>query len=96
MKKISYNELYNAMCDYNRKNPAKEDDPMISGVIVYKQSNWEKDYSEKSRSYRVYNSNRAFQDGKIANSIFGYCLDGTDQGVRLDWYKWEPEFCYME
>lgn len=84
------------MQDYNDKNPDKQYLAMISGVIVYKQSNFEKQYSEESRSYRVWNCNRVFQAGKIANSLFGSCLDGTDQGVRLDWYNWEPEFAYME
>ena len=36
-------------------------------------------------------------------SIFGNCLDGTDQGVRLDWYMaeerdingWKVEDCYI-
>ena len=84
------------MWDFNKANPDKEDDECITGVIVYKASNWKKTYPLESRSYRVSNANRAFQDGKIANSMFGYCLDGTDQGVRLDWYNWKVDYCYME
>jgi len=95
MKKVTISELYGAMNEYNKKHPDKEDEAMISGVIVYKQKNWSKPYTVKQRSYRVWNCNRAFQDGKIANSVYGDCLDGTDQGVRLDWYRWEPEYCYF-
>lgn len=96
-EKIPYSKLSQIMSEYNRRFPDKQDTPSISGVIVFKQSNWPDHlYSEKSRSYRVYNSNRTFQDGKIANSLFGSCLDGSDQGVRLDWYKWEVEYCYMD
>ena len=96
MKKITLGELHRQMNAFNTAHPEKESEPCLSGVIVYKQSNFTKPYSETSRSYRVYSNSRAFQNGKIANSMFGYCLDGTDDGVRLDWYNWEVEFCYME
>ena len=95
MKKITKAELEQAMRKFNEEHPEEEDQAKVWGVIVYKQSNWQKKYSVKSRSYKVANCNRAYQNGKIANSVFGYCLDGTDDGVRLDWYKWEPEYCYM-
>lgn len=95
-KHITAKELESKMWEFNALNPDKQESACISGVIVFKQSNFEKQYSEESRSYRVWNCNRAFQSGKIANSLFGSCLDGTDQGVRLDWYNWEPEFAYMD
>ena len=96
MEKIPMSKLNEIMTEYNRRFPEHEDERKLSGVIVYKASNWKKEYAEPSRSYRVWNCNRAFQDGKISNSLFGYCLDGTDQGVRLDWYDWEVDFCYMD
>ena len=97
MKKITYAELSKTMYDYNQAHSNGEDSNYtITGVIVYKQSNWEKQYSEESRSYRVSNHNRCFQSGKIANSLRGNCLDETDIGVRLDWYNWDIEYCYME
>ena len=33
----------------------------------------------------------SFQSGKIANSLYGSCLDGTDVCVRLDNYNWKIE-----
>lgn len=96
MERISFGKLCEIMSTYNARFPEKQEEAHLSGVIVYKQSNFDKPYSETSRSYRVSNNNRAFQHGKIANSIFGHCLDGTDDGVRLDWYKWAVDYCYME
>ena len=95
-EKITYGELWRIMHEFNVQNPDKEEEACLNGVIVYKASNWEKPYSETERSYEVANCNRAFQPGKIANSLYGYCLDGVDMGVRLDWYKWEVDYCYMK
>ncbi len=97
MKKIPFSELEAIMMRFNKEHPEQQDTASITGVIVFKQEKWpNKTYSVKSRSYRVSNSNRAFQEGKISNQLSGNCLDGTDQGVRLDWYKWEVEYCYMD
>ena len=60
-------------------------------LITYKQENFEKEFSEQSRTYMVGSYNRYFESGKIANSLFGSCIDGTDVGVRLDWYNWKIE-----
>lgn len=97
MKKISFSELQKTMVEYNQAHPDKQDTPAITGVIVYKQENWSSQvYSTKDRSYRVSNANRAFQQGKISNQLSGDCLDGKDLGVRLDWYNWSIEYCYMD
>lgn len=92
--KLTYSDFCNQMQEWNEIHD--EDKAEKFGVIVYKQSNFTDEYSETSRSYRVHNANRKFQQGKIATSLFGDCLDGTDDGVRLDWYDWEVEFCYFE
>lgn len=96
VKKISYEELWRIMHQFNCDHPEQEEEAVLKGVIVYKKSNWDKPYTVKERSYEVSNNNRAFQPGKIANSVYGYCLDGKDLGVRLDWYKWAVEYCYMK
>ena len=96
-KKITYEEFCHKMWEHGRTHNNNEDwDDAITGVIVYKADNWTKSYTEEQRSYRVSSCNRCFQDGKIANSMYGDCLDGTEHGVRLDWYKWVPEYCYFE
>ena len=97
MEKISFAEFREKMFDYGKTHGNNEDyEHAITGVIVYKQSNWKKPYTEEQRSYRVSSCNRAFQLGKFANSMCGCCLDGTDQGVRLDLYDWDIDYCYFE
>ena len=98
MKKVTYEEFCNKMWEHGKLHNNNEDyrDTLI-GVIVYKASNWpDNAYTEAERSYRVSSYNRCFQSGKIANSMFGDCLDGKDVGVRLDWYRWDVEYCYFE
>ena len=96
IQKLTYDEMWNKMFKFNCDNPEKEEKSCLSAVIVFKQSNWEKEYTETERSYEVWNNNRGFQPNKIANSVYGYCLDGRDTGVRLDWYNWDVEYCYMK
>lgn len=96
-KKLTYSEFVKIMLEHGKEHNNNEDyKDAITGVIVYKASNWKKNFTERERSYRVSSCNRCFQDGKIANSMFGNCLDGIDLGVRLDWYKWEVDYCYMD
>lgn len=45
-----------------------------------------KEYPWESRTYLVSSNNKAFQPNKNGYSIFGSCLDGTDQCVRLEQY----------
>ena len=94
--KIPFSKLSQIMNTFNDRFPEKEGDACLSGVIVFKASNWKTDYSLESRSYRVWNNNRAFQTDKISNSLSGDSLDGTDKGVRLDWYGWDVDYCYMD
>lgn len=96
MQKITFEQLESIMLKFNKENPDKQDTAVLHGVIVFKASNWSRPYNETQRSYEVTNANRAFQEGKISNALSGSCLDGTDIGVRLDWYKWEVEYCYMK
>lgn len=96
-KKVTYEQFCRKMWEHGRTHNNNEDwEDSITGVIVYKAENWSKPYTEEQRSYRVSSCNRCFQDGKIANSMFGDCLDGSEKGVRLDWYKWKPEYCYFD
>lgn len=96
MKKITFEQLSHIMWEHNAQHPDKLDTEDITGVIVYKASNWNKPYTEQERSYRVSNASPTFQSGKISNRLSGDCLDGKDIGVRLDWYNWEVDYCYMD
>lgn len=93
-QKISWLE----MCDYLSENHD------AFGVVVFKQNpTWEKEYSEESRSYRVSGKCNLFYPDFISTSVFGECLDGSEDGVRLDWYmhadkpeeRWQVDYCYI-
>ena len=100
MKNTTKYEIVNTFKAYNKEHDytyGYSDGDKITAVIVYSQSNFTKEYSEESRSYRVSNfSGKAFFDGMIGNSIYGDCLDGSEYGVRLDTYDWKIEKCYFE
>ena len=76
----------------------------LKGFIVFSAENWPKTYSEKSRTYEVHSDNKAFRPNASSCSLFGSSLDGTDQGVRLDWYMadfgipggWAVERCIIK
>lgn len=86
---MTLHELYAGLENANAQGVTRH------GVIVYSEDNWPVKYSLESRSYRVSSDNRRFQAGKIANSVYGDSLDGSDVGVRLDVYGWKVEDCYM-
>lgn len=76
----------------------------VTGFIVFSQDSFDKDYPEGARTYVVSSNNKAFQAGKGGYSIFSVALDGSDAGVRLDWYMadehggdhgWKIERCYV-
>ena len=96
IKKMTWEELD----EYLRTHQEAE------GVIVFKQHpSWRKEYSLEQRSYRLNGKGNHFQQGKISNSIWGYCLDESDpdaDGIRLDWVlyalpeeRWEVDYCYL-
>lgn len=52
MKKITYSEFCKKMWDFNQEHDNGEDSgASITGVIVYKQSNFDKSYTVEQRSY---------------------------------------------
>ena len=63
-------------------------------VIVFKQSNFKKEYSEESRSYSSHSDQWGWDYSKSGNCRLADCLDGTDVDVRLDYYDWEIDYWY--
>lgn len=66
-------------------------------VIVFTEDSFNKPFTEVERSYEVNHDCPYFQSGMISNRLTGNCLDGTDDGVRLDWYlnEWKIDYCYI-
>lgn len=91
MEKLTFNQL-------------KENTSWKEAVVVFTPESFSREYSEESRSYKISSDAKYFDGSKIGNSLFGDCLDGTDNGVRLDWYmkalpeettRWVVDFCYI-
>lgn len=104
MKKITFEELYEMFVKHNQESKVtaqysdKRSNRLI-GVVVFKSENWPgKDYSLSARSYQFVSDNKYFVSGLGGTSIFADSLDGSDRGVRLDYYirEWEIDYCYIE
>lgn len=101
MNKLTWQEFEKIMQD------ASKEGKQITGVIVFKPESFDKEYSEQSRSYEVSSGDKYWNPEMIGSSLYGFCLDGTDQGARLDWYmkavpkdnlgkRWLVDYCYLK
>lgn len=91
IKNSNIQELFDEMNKCNQTGQHKV------AIIVFKSSNWPgKNYSEISRSYRSCSGQWGWDYSKMGTCRIGNCLDGTDNGVRLDYYNWEIESWYWE
>ena len=101
MKKITLYQLCKIFDKHNseaRITQQYSDQSPLTGVVVFKQSNYTKVYSEQSRSYAFTSDNKYFIPEMGGSSIFAECLDGSEHMVRLDYYvgQWDIEYCYIK
>jgi hypothetical protein len=98
---MTYPQLRDLFVEHNKTQLAKP----VSACIVFAESNWPGWYYPLcSRTYEVSSDNKAFRPSCCSTSLFGSCLDGTDQMVRLDWYMkdfgnkggWVVDHCYLK
>ena len=84
---MDYKKLKELFSKYEKEYPKTH----LTAYITFSSfgSQNKKEYSWKSRTYLVSSDNKAFQPNKGGYSIFGNCLDGSNQGVRLDQYMKE-------
>lgn len=79
---MNYKHLKELFCWQERKHPETH----LTGCITFSSfgpNSNKQDYPWCSRTYVISSANKAFQPDKGGYSIFGSCLDGTDQNVRL-------------
>lgn len=97
---MKYSELKAKFREFEEKNwPHKS----LTAIIVFTEDSFDKPYPRISRSYCLSSDNKAFWPRAAGYSIFSDCLDGTDPGVRLEWYMaeegnkdgWKVEDCYI-
>lgn len=103
MEKITFSELDRLFREHNTLNGVTRqfDDPNhLTGVVVFKKTGANEFYCLRSRSYRFSSDNKFFIADMNGNSIYANNLDGTDHGIRLDWYLgakgWDIDYCYIE
>lgn len=103
MDKMTYKELKQYFTDYNNKHD--HNSSHVIGCIVFTEDSFTRPYSLESRTYEVSSDNKAFVPGMGGYSIFGWCMDGTDPGVRLERYMeeeagvdghWKVDYCYLK
>ena len=93
---LSYREMADMFSHINKIGAEH-----LCGYIVFSEDNFDKFYSEQSRTYVISSDNKAFKPNMGGYSIFGSCLDGTDQNIRLEEYMrgknaWHIDRCYMK
>ena len=78
-EKFSYKELVTMLRKFNAENEVtvQGSGKEIRGVVVFKQSNFTKEYSLEARSYVISSDNKAFIPGQCGYSIFGFALEFT-------------------
>lgn len=92
-KKMSFHDFTMAMMAAHKSGKD------VSGVIVFTEDSFDKPFTVTERSYRVESWAKYFDPDKCGTSLFGDCLDETDEGVRLDHLMhsgWTPDYCYIE
>lgn len=96
---MNYSDLKEIFRELKATSPRDD----LTAHIIFTEDSYVKKYPLLSRTYRVSSDNKAFRPNMGGYSIFACCLDGTDQGVRLDWYMaeegnpsgWKAENCYI-
>lgn len=96
---LDYAQLKRIFQDLKRSSPSE----VLTAHIIFTVDSFAKRYPVLSRTYSFSSDNKAFWPSMSGYSIFAYCLDGTDQGVRLDWCMaeegnpggWKVEDCYV-
>ena len=77
---MTYKDLKQTFRKLKQDSP-KED---MTAHIIFTADSFTKPYPLLSRTYWFSSDNKAFWPHMGGYSIFAYCLDGTDQGTRLD------------
>ena len=100
MNKLTYKQLAAMFREHERRKNGTH----LHGAIVFTEDSFNKPYPLESRTYLVSSNNKAFQPDMGGYSIFGTSLDGTDRGIRLEWYMaeekagpdgWKVDCCYL-
>lgn len=103
LERITWKELCKAMWKFNEEHgyTTKGNAKRLKGAVVFTEDSFTRPYTEIQRTYEFTSDNKAFLAHQSSNSIFADCQDGSDDGVRIDWYMhdkdkpWHVEYCYL-
>lgn len=89
---MTFGELETIMKEANRSGRK------ISGYVTISQESFSKEYSKAARTYLFSSDNKRWLPNMCSASIWGDCLDGSDNGVKLSDYLfgkdcWKIEDC---
>lgn len=104
IKAVSFNnfqEMKEYLINFNKAFYGKKQ--LNYCYIVFTKDSFDKEYDEFNRTYCFSSDNKMFRTNCISTSLFADCLDGTDRGVRLDWYMkdcgnpdgWKVKECWL-
>lgn len=65
-----------------------------AAIIVFSQDSFTSPYTEEQRSYKSSSNQWGWDYSKSGRCRLGDCLDGSEKGIRLDWYDWKVESWY--
>lgn len=100
----SYKDMKKCFGDYEKFRQDFHLNRVLTGLIVFTPDSYNKPYIAQSRCYIVTSDNKAYMPHTGGYSIFGNCLDGTDENVRLELYMaeeqgmkegWKVSACYL-
>lgn len=77
---MEYSELKQVFRGLKQDSPKEN----LTAHIVFTEDSFDRQYPLLNRTYSFTSDNKAFWPNMGGYSIFAFCLDGTDQGVRLD------------
>lgn len=87
---MTFGELEKIMKEANRSGCK------INGYVTISQESFSKEYSKAARTYLFSSDNKRWLPNMCSASIWGDCLDGSDNGVKLSDYLFGKDYWKIE
>jgi hypothetical protein len=85
---MNWKELHQKFEEFEKDNTSGKH---LEAEVIFTEDSFTKPYTKEQRTYRFSSDNKAFKPSMIGYSIFASCIDGTDQGVRIERYMKEEQ-----
>ena len=97
MEKLTLKQVEELISKHNKEKGIKQqysDKEPLRFVGVFKQENFNKEYTIEERSYQFRSDEKYFLPEMGGSSWYDHCI-ADDDTVRLDWYHWTAEYYYQ-